>query len=168
MVWPHRVARLQSIQRVSPASPASSDVFSITGLIIVLLLPGYVRLRNYSKTSAQRCPCSSAFFSTILLDSLTVPYLVYNTAMYTACAVGAWFIRTRLEYSTNPARALLNLNVKVSSTILLLISNKIIVTVSNYFLNRTLEHDLNNIQLTTVNKPCNIAHMWICLNPATD
>jgi len=33
MVWPHRIARLQSIQRVSPASPASPaslDVFSIT------------------------------------------------------------------------------------------------------------------------------------------
>jgi len=33
MVWLHRVARLQSIERVSPASPASlasPDVFSIT------------------------------------------------------------------------------------------------------------------------------------------
>jgi len=31
MVWPHHVARLQSIQRVSPASPVLPDVFSITG-----------------------------------------------------------------------------------------------------------------------------------------
>jgi len=32
IVWPHSVARLQIIQRVSPASPTSPDVFSITAL----------------------------------------------------------------------------------------------------------------------------------------